>query len=986
MKKIRLNRIASMKLASLTSAWPLIFLLILLISVLLYLNYYKEGFINPVNDKRIRYEEIGKKLYNPFADTMDWFKIGGSIPNDASGDKLLDGALNTATYEPSGKNNTVMDIRFDNPQKFKALPVDQFKPDVTSLVNMCESVKSWDCTKFDNKEFFNYCGICTGGGVDSKGNSFDKGGLYIDPLILNFIYEEAKADNKTPQYIPTVGKCSAKNFTIMRPDCDYKKHRADCAAAQSITDPKVVEKCLSCVNPPSGQPTYVFASRLGDEKSAYKLSEKPYLFDATLRIVTSSKNAKIQLTRDKNGESIISENDDLEYTFIIPDTYENEAFTLFVEYPSFQPYTYTAADNAFINDIVANDKSSLSANQKKETAESSVCINDNTRKYNTNNTDQYVYGCGTSKCCKKIPAGPTRRFAVVGQFESTRNKLRHQAFDTAITRINSLAVDIENGPPRYGNVSASPTFSKLVNQSNTKNMDGSRFWIWGPDNTSTKAVFSFVMPVTFREPTFPEDNSLCPTGPFIATAEAERRLRAGACDKLINGLEQKPGSFSDACIKSLFLQTGCTAEGTGYPRTPELIKKLSYEQVPGPIIPGDVVSYVINLLPVLQGLPDATWIANWTADDVRNSYNQADSKDKWASDINGRLLAPNNLTFQAPLQSSEKALDKNDIMAQIMARRDAADTPYTRGMNLEQYRADNLYCYGKFDFNPCAGPTEETGPHTINCLDFLFKNAGKNLNKVGPTYNQSSGRSSGTDRIPEKPILYCNQMGKMSPIDNRGNINMDAVQKANSVGGIDSVKNLYDTIHRTANYTLDKESQYKAMNDCYGLTYAKSQPCATGQTALDNPSKVPDGTVFKLVPSLSPGSNVVNMGGSLVTQSNISVDPAEQTPLIHLFIAKSVDPSTDEIYILSRDGPPRMGYLVIEGFRVRIREFQNNLSFMENARWNVVDSIAGNPGEVSIQSVAKPDFYMYFNKLERTINISNDVTPAGLQACSFAIM
>lgn len=988
-----------MKLAGAWSFLAIAILILLISAFLLYLRYNKEGFASPVTDKRIKYEEIGKKMYNPFADTMDWFKIDGPIPLDGTGNKLLDGALNTATYEAGGTNKTVMDIRFDNPTKYKALPVDEFKPDVMRLVNMCESVKTWDCTKFDNQEFLNNCGICTSGGVDSKGVSFGKGGLYIDPVASRFILEEAKANGEAPQYIPTVGTCRPENFTIMRPDCDYRKHRADCAAAQTINDPAVVEKCLSCVNPPSGKPTFVFASTLGNAQSGYKLVAKPYIFTTNLRIVVSYKNAKLILTRDKTGEIIQGINtttitrgesgeiiksvtNEMEYIFVIPDTYENEPFTFLVEYPSFEPYTYTEADNSFMNDVISNDSSSLSANQKKESAEITVCTYENTRKYNTSSTDVYVYGCGTSKCCKKIPVDPTRRFAVVGQFESTINKLRQQAFDTAVTKINSLEVDTEKGPPRYGKVSSSSTFSKLVNQSNTKNMDGSRFWIWGPDNTATKAIFSFIVPVTFKEPTFSEDNSLCPTGPLISTSDAETRLRAGACDKLINSLEQKPGTYSDACIKSMFLQTGCTADGTGYPRTPELVEKMSYEQVPGKIIPSDLLSYLINLLPVLQNLPGVSWIASWTDEDVRKSYNKAESKDTWASDINSKLLIPNKLTFQAPLISSKKALNKNDIMAQVQARKDAADTPYTRGMNLDQYKSDNLYCYGRFDFNPCSGPNQDTGPHTIECLDYLFKNAGKNSNAIGPTYNQSSGRSSGTDRTAEKPILFCNKMGKMSPIDNKGNINMDAVQKANSVGGVGNVRNLYDSIHRRANYDLDKDTQYKAMNECYGLTYAKTQPCANGRTALDDPSKLPDGTLFKLVPSLSPGSNVVNLEGSLVTQSNIPV----QVPVIQLFLAKVVDSSTGNIYILSRDGPPRMGYLVIEGFRVRIKEFQDNNNFIQNASWNVVDSIAGNPGEVSIESVGKKGFYMYFNQLDRTINISNDATPKGLEACSFAIM
>jgi hypothetical protein len=315
--------------------------------------------------------------------------------------------------------------------------------------------------------------------------------------------------------------------------------------------------------------------------------------------------------------------------------------------------------------------------------------------------------------------------------------------------------------------------------------------------------------------------------------------------------------------------------------------------------------------------------------------------------------------------------------------KEEADTPYKRGMNIHKLEKANMDCYGKFEFNPCAGPNEATGPHTMECLDFLFKNAGKNISSIGPTYHQSSDRTSGTDRIPEKPIMYCTRKGKLSPIDEKGNVNIDSVQKANSEGGVTEVRKFYDEVHKKANYGLDKDTQYRAMYDCYGLTFSKTGNCPDGESALDDPTKIPDGSEFKLVPALSPGSKVINLSGSVITQSNIPADSINNT----IFVSKGVpDNENGNIYIITKNGPPVGGYLVIDGFRVKLMKFVDTFDFKQRATWNVVNSVAGNPGEVSIESVAKPGFYVFYNKIDRSINISNDTSKSGKQASSFAVM
>jgi hypothetical protein len=453
---------------------------------------------------------------------------------------------------------------------------------------------------------------------------------------------------------------------------------------------------------------------------------------------------------------------------------------------------------------------------------------------------------------------------------------------------------------------------------------------------------------------------------------------------LVNGREQGPGTYTDACIKSLFLKSGCKMEGHGYPRTPDMIKKLAYKQVRGPPgAPADILNHVLKVLPDLQ--PPAGIYERLQPEMIKNSYNNAarnNTLPTWLADMND-LLEQNNMVYIPPMVSTSDALVDEDIMIAVQQTKEEADTPYKRGDNLKLLEKANLDCYGKFEFNPCAGPNEATGPHTMECLDFLFKNSGKNISSIGKTYNQSFDRTSGTDRIPDKPIMYCTRKGKLSPIDEKGNVNMDAVQKANSQGGVVEVRKFYDDNHRKANYSLDKDTQYKAMYDCYGLTYSKTGNCPDGESALDDPTKIPDGSEFKLVPALSPGSKVINLNGAVVTQSNIPAHSINAT----IFVSKGIpDNENGHIYILTKDGPPAGGYLVIDGFRVKLMKFVDTFDFKQRASWNVVNSVAGNPGEVSIESVSKPGFYVYYNKIDRSINISNDTSTSGKQASSFAVM
>jgi hypothetical protein len=863
----------------------------------------KEG----ISAARMLYEDMGKKMYNDYSDTQSWFNLNSALPFGKKGDEELNNALKTGTYEANGNKKTAMDIRFDIPGKYTNKPVHMYKPEISRRVQMCESVKSWDCGAFNKDAFQKYCGICVSGGETSLGEKREETGLYIDPLVKKFIEDDAKKLNKQPLYVPSIGNCPAENFILVRPDCDYRKDRTDCSKATSLKERAVAEKCLSCLNPPSGRPTFVYAGNREGKETGYRLKAKPYTFDAYLRLATSQLEAKVTLVRQTNNEAVANMNKpgSGEILFLIKNTYENEPFELKVEYPSYAPYTFTDADKQSLNDILNSDLPKTAA--KTNEATKLVCERDSANRFNFIDSDTMFYGCGAkTKCCKQIQT--KNRYAIVGQLESVINSNRIQAFDLSIVNINGEPMDLMKGPPKFGDIKSSTVFLK---GKNTAKIQDRMFWVWDKDSSMPIAIFSMVMPVTFAEATFPEDSLLCPKGPLVSSVEGEARLKTGACDKIVNGNVQGPGKFTEECIGSLFIQAGCLREGTGYPSTTLLKNALAYEN-------GD------------------------------------------------RTKSP---------------LDTDTIINNVQVEKNIADTQFRTGMDLKRIEEANMFCYGKFDFNPCQESISGNGPHSVECLDFLFRNAGKKIAGIGPTYLQSSDRSSGTDRNRETPVLYCNRQGAMAPINDKGQINYDAIDKANSVGSLKKVMSLYNDIHKKANFDLDKNVQDSAILECYGLTFDPTTSCGGKKVVT---SKIPNGAIFKLAPSLSPGAYVMNSNGSLIVQGNISSNALQNTVFKSMDVPES---RNGEIYIMNKNGAPQNGYLVVggDGYKATLKPYLDDMEFKKSAKWKAVDSIANAPGEISLTPVSKPGFFLFYNKVDRSIYISNDLS-SGKSAMTFKVL
>ena len=75
-------------------------------------------------------------------------------------------------------------------------------------------------------------------------------------------------------------------------------------------------------------------------------------------------------------------------------------------------------------------------------------------------------------------------------------------------------------------------------------------------NLILRIPFSFVSPVY-------EYSNICENGPIIKTEESSRQLGMNVCFKG----NQSAGNYSHECLQNVFLQAGCTTNGTLYPNT-----------------------------------------------------------------------------------------------------------------------------------------------------------------------------------------------------------------------------------------------------------------------------------------------------------------------------------------------------------------------------------------------------------------------------------
>ena len=108
--------------------------------------------------------------------------------------------------------------------------------------------------------------------------------------------------------------------------------------------------------------------------------------------------------------------------------------------------------------------------------------------------------------------------------------------------------------------------------------------------------------------------------------------------------------------------------------------------------------------------------------------------------------------------------------------------------------------------NPCDGPNAQTGPHSEECLDYLWRTSG------------SASQDGVPNMDPSKiPYASCTAAGQAAPLNGTGTVNQANVTAANGNGAIQNVRNFYQGIFNRSQDSSDFDSQAAAMRDCFGI-------------------------------------------------------------------------------------------------------------------------------------------------------------------------
>ena len=126
--------------------------------------------------------------------------------------------------------------------------------------------------------------------------------------------------------------------------------------------------------------------------------------------------------------------------------------------------------------------------------------------------------------------------------------------------------------------------------------------------------------------------------------------------------------------------------------------------------------------------------------------------------------------------------------------------------------------------NPCEGPALNTGPHTAECLDYLYRTSGDNS-------------KDGMQIDPAKlPYNYCNKNGTVAPYKQDGSVNEKAVEEANQYGGVANVRAYYNSIYARSKDSSSFDAQADAMQKCFN-TALKPPAVVPGECPAPNPTE-----------------------------------------------------------------------------------------------------------------------------------------------------
>ncbi len=122
----------------------------------------------------------------------------------------------------------------------------------------------------------------------------------------------------------------------------------------------------------------------------------------------------------------------------------------------------------------------------------------------------------------------------------------------------------------------------------------------------------------------------------------------------------------------------------------------------------------------------------------------------------------------------------------------------------DAYQSACQFMLGFVPLNPCQGPQAATGPHTAECLDYLYRTSGD---------ASMDGQALGTTSLPYN---YCTNTGQFAPLNADGSVNHGNMTLANQYGAIANVRAFYQGVYNASQDSSNFDNQAAAMRNCFG--------------------------------------------------------------------------------------------------------------------------------------------------------------------------
>ena len=511
------------------------------------------------------------------------------------------------------------------------------------------------------------------------------------------------------------------------------------------------------------------------------------------------------------------------------------------------------------------------------------------------------------------PPGTSER-AILIQWEMEDSLNRNVSFQPTITHINTIPVTTIPNPLRLIGPFSNSAMIRGPAWTQNMSMQKNQFWLWGGNPSLQSVVFTARVPGYLQNPYYEDDITIAPMGPLITNPATMELLQTSPCFKD----DQSPGSYSIACLRSLFEGAGGDpAKGKLATDNGGLSQLNSY---------GDL-SAISGYLDELYG----------TATTGKDSDGNVISMD-----MNTRIAAMNSaamLLFGFKITNPcEDIVDNPDGSIGLVAKPMSNVTPDCLQFLWLNNQTDA-------DRSPMAAAAGTIFSATYTSIADRFS---------GLRYNEST-----PDRRNQYPFQACQLTGTMAPIKN-GKPDDMVIGQLTNMDNLQAVQNFFNGIQKTANYGKNQKEQAIAMKQCYGINQVKANQLGAGCTLIP-PAKVAPGiTCYINLGDPTDKTNYVYQ-----SKGTSFLGGGQNTPNTTFYLASPLNGQSGCISIQTTDPSPL--YLRHSGFRIWAHSNDNSTLFANDASWKVVAALNNDSSMVSFQSTNYPDKYFSQSKAPNEI-------------------